>query len=300
MNEKCLEIGIVQAFLDGETTADVSARITDHVAGCDACALMLADADEQNAVVFGALDRELNSLVPTQRLWSRINDSITVERQHVSIWGRLSSAFALALSSPSIAVGAVAILFVGTFAIVFGVKFSEPGLVPTASDTAAVAPKTDPSAASVAQTEVLQTSAGTESKRPATPIVVKESKLSPEKVRSLVTNARFDAAPDIPRAQNAVSTAGAYLPGEESYVKTISDLDQAVNAQKDRVLSPSNRVSYERDMAVLNDSIRRMQTVVRKNPKNQAAKQILYSAYQDKIDLLNSVAQRDELMASLK
>jgi hypothetical protein len=83
-------------------------------------------------------------------------------------------------------------------------------------------------------------------------------------------------------------------------MKTISNLKQSVDDQKDRVLTPSTRVAYERDMAVVNDSIKRMQSVVRKNPRNQAAKQVLYAAYQDKIDLLNSVAQREELMASLR
>jgi hypothetical protein len=53
-------------------------------------------------------------------------------------------------------------------------------------------------------------------------------------------------------------------------------------------------------MAVVNDSIKRMREVVKKNPRNQAARQVLYASYQDKIDLLSSVAQREELMASLR
>jgi hypothetical protein len=50
-------------------------------------------------------------------------------------------------------------------------------------------------------------------------------------------------------------------------------------------------------MAVVNDSIQRMRQEVRKNPKNESAKQVLYSSYQNKIDLLNSVTQKEELMA---
>jgi hypothetical protein len=105
------------------------------------------------------------------------------------------------------------------------------------------------------------------------------------------------------RPQYAIDRAPAadsYLPGEESYVKTIAELRQNVDDQKDAVLTPSTRVSYERDMAVVNDSIKRMREVVQKNPRNQAARKVLYSSYQDKIDLLNSVAQREELMASLR
>ena len=58
MKGKCFEIGTIQAFLDGETSPDVSLRLTDHIASCDACALALAQADEENSVVFSTLDRE--------------------------------------------------------------------------------------------------------------------------------------------------------------------------------------------------------------------------------------------------
>jgi ribosomal protein S15P/S13E len=95
-------------------------------------------------------------------------------------------------------------------------------------------------------------------------------------------------------------TQAAYIPGEESYVKTIASLSQTVNNQKDTVLRPSELVSYERDMAVVDDAINKMRKEVQKNPKNESAKQVLYTSYQNKIDLLNSVSQREELVASLR
>jgi ribosomal protein S15P/S13E len=91
-----------------------------------------------------------------------------------------------------------------------------------------------------------------------------------------------------------------YIPGEENYVKTIDTLAKTIDTQKDTALRPSERVSYERDMAVVNDAIAKMRKEVQKNPKNESAKQVLYSSYQNKIDLLNSVSQREELVASLK
>jgi hypothetical protein len=92
----------------------------------------------------------------------------------------------------------------------------------------------------------------------------------------------------------------AYLPGEESYVKTIANLSEIVDRQKDTALRPAARVDFERDMAVVNDAIKRMKSEVKKNPRNDSAKQVLYTSYQNKIDLLNSVAEREELVASLK
>jgi hypothetical protein len=97
-----------------------------------------------------------------------------------------------------------------------------------------------------------------------------------------------------------VAPAPAYIPGENSYVKTIAALSESVDNKKDAVLRPSERISYERDMAVVDDAIAKMKKEVRKNPKNESAKQVLYSSYQNKIDLLNSVSQREELVASLK
>ena len=52
MNGKCFEIGRIQAFLDGELTPDLSARFTNHVADCDACAALLARAEEEMSIVF--------------------------------------------------------------------------------------------------------------------------------------------------------------------------------------------------------------------------------------------------------
>jgi hypothetical protein len=106
--------------------------------------------------------------------------------------------------------------------------------------------------------------------------------------------------PVSPTVDGPRNAAGGYLPGEESYVKTIASLSQSVADQKDTAMRPSERIAYERDMAVVNDSIKRMREEVRKNPKNDSAKQVLYSSYQNKVDLLNSVAQREELVATLK
>ena len=83
-------------------------------------------------------------------------------------------------------------------------------------------------------------------------------------------------------------------------MKTISSLARTVEEQKDEVLRPSERVSYERDMALVNDTIAKMRKEVKRNPRNESAKQVLYSSYQNKIDLLNSVSQKEELVASFK
>ena len=90
------------------------------------------------------------------------------------------------------------------------------------------------------------------------------------------------------------------MDGEESYVNTISRLEKTVDGNKDEVLKPSARFAYEKDLAVVNDTISKMKNEVKKNPKNEGAKQVLFSSYQNKIELLNSVTQRSELMVSMR
>ena len=306
MNGKCFEIGTIQAFLDGETTPDVSLRLSDHIASCDACARALAAADEESSLVFSTLERELNTLVPTQRLWTRINDTIAVEKSNVPFWQKMLNSVTASLLNPSFAAAAGILLVLGMFAVVIRVNDNSAGpFIVENQPQPPVAGNTGNETSRVTEAPVTIGSqpvpADTGSEKP----LVGTSKLGPQEIRALAASVNANSR-EI-RAQKAdlrisptALGANGYLPGEESYVKTISELKENVDQQKDAVMTPSTRVSYERDMAVVNDSITRMREVVKKNPRNQAARQVLYSSYQDKIDLLNSVAQREELLVSLR
>jgi hypothetical protein len=307
MSENCFDIGTVQAFIDGEVSPEIAARLTDHAADCGTCALALADAEEQNSLVFSTLEREMNSLVPTQRLWSRINESIEVEKRSTPAWQKFLAVVAAQLRNPSFATAFGVLLIAGLFAAVWNYRTPSTQV---GSEVASSAPS------SGQQTQVVPvaTTGSDAIPSPSSPeasgstgssvTYVSQSHLPAEKLKRLVTNASYSSNAAPITAQHAVirETANSvgYLPGEESYVKTIADLKQNVDSKKDSVLTASSRVAYERDMAVVDDSITKMKKVVRTNPKNQAARQVLYSSYQDKIDLLNSVAQREELMASIR
>ena len=299
MNGNCFEIGTIQAFLDGETAPDLSLKITNHVAACEACACMLAEAEEESSVVFSALDREYNSLVPTQRLWGRINESIAIENSHTPFWKRIGDALSVLMANPSITVAAGVLLVFGLLAAFWTStsNISNDTVGPTVSRADIAQSEAGPQVVPVATSDTFS---------PTLPLKVKESNLPAGELRNLVTKAGDRVASnDRSRPQYLVDRMPSkstrdYLPGEESYVKTIANLKQSIDTQKDVVLRPSTRIAYERDMAVVDDAISKMKAVVRKNPKNQSAKQLLYSSYQNKIDLLNSVADREELMASLQ
>lgn len=290
MNGNCLDIGTIQAFLDGETRPEQAVKISEHVADCDACAIMLAQAEEENSLVYSVLDRELNTLVPTQRLWTRINDSICEEKTSSSFFQRIAAFVSTSFLSPSFTAAAGILMVVGMLAVVWNMNPSVSTDGPIVADANVKIDAAPPSTESAPVT-VVDAAIPTSVKSPA---FVKTNLPEKEIVRTI--NADYRVGPKSP---SSVPASAQYLPGEESYIKTIGELQQGVTVQN-ASLSASSQVAFARDMAVVDDSIKKMRDVVRKNPRNQAAKQVLYSSYQDKIDLLRSSAQSNELMASLQ
>lgn len=289
MNGNCLDIGTIQAFLDGETRTEDAVRISEHVADCDTCTVMLAQAEEESSMVFSVLDREINTLVPTQRLWARINDSIVEEKSRASVWQRLAAFVSASFMSPSFAGAAGILVVVGLGAVVWNLNTNE------SSVQMAGAPQI--AAPSVTQTQAespVAVAASDPQSAPKKSPEVQFTNHSDKEVNRMVRGDYRVSAKTAPRVERA-----QYLPGEESYIKTINDLEQSVTAQN-ASMSASNQVSYAKDIAVVDDSIKKMREVVKKNPRNQAARQVLYSSYQDKIDLLKASSGSGELMATLQ
>lgn len=288
MSKDCLDIGTIQAFLDGEISPETSIVFADHIAVCDACTLLLAAAEEENSLVFAVLDRELDTLVPTQRLWGKINDELELTGVRKPFWQRLYAAITTQLMSPSLTAAAGILLFV---AIAGGVWMQMPTQVVdvVVNNPPVVAPVT--SRVAQAPDEPVTVTNVPDTVQPTFPAE-----------RPVVMNASHRTSANTPshRGGRPVVMTAQFVEGEESYIRTINTLNETVDAQKDRVLPAASRIAFERDLAVVDDAIKRTREYVKKHPRDQAAKQVLYSSYQDKIDLLNSVGQRDELMASLR
>ncbi len=296
MMEKCFDEGTLQAFLDNELSLELSQRVARHIVDCDPCANLLAEVEEETAFAFAALEQEFNTLVPTQRLWTKINESIEVQHRKRSFWQSLLT-FVSGLS------------FTNPHVVAFGSLLLIVGVV-----SALIVYKKDNLQTDVAVTKLPITTVQTAKIENATPPIVDEvapiptvnsapkNNVNPQfrvEKASFVEPNRRPIEKVEPR-RDVVPAVSQYLDGEESYVSTISRLERTVNENKDEVLKPSARFSYEKDLAVVNDTISKMRREVRKNPKNDDAKQVLFSSYQNKIELLNSVTQRGELMASMR
>ena len=314
--EKCLSEGVIQAFLDGELGADALEDVTRHIAYCDDCAIALSEAENETAFAFAALEQEFNALVPTQRLWTKINCSIEEERRAKSAWQRFLSGAASVgfyLSRPSASAFASLLFVVGVFSVLW---FSRP--LPNISDvrvsddlTAATRivnfpeerkPSAAPSNISNSDAQVTP-----EINMPDSPDFSDQPRIVKADAREIPVNRPNRAAvkrmpesqPDNINSRPAATTL-AYIPGEDSYVKTIATLKDTIDGGREMNMKPSSRFAIERDLAVIDDAIKKMQAEVRKNPKNEAAKQILFTSYQNKIDLLNSVSERSDLIASIR
>jgi len=302
MNEKCFDSGTIQAFLDGELAPEMSVKFTNHIAVCDECAIALAEAEEETAFVFATLDNELDTLVPTQRLWTKINESIVEEKRKTPFLHKIWSFITVSMASPSFAAATLFFVALGVFTAVLTLR-------PDTQD--APIASVNPPKIAMPKTETKEINNDVvPAMNPANDKIVQPLKVAEKRTnsresdfRKLVVKAdyRDKVTPkDDPDSKRSVVENAVYLPGEQSYVKTIATLKQTIESQKDTVLRPSARIAFEKDLAVVEDSIQKMKKEVRKNPKNETAKQVLYASYQNKIDLLNSVAERGELMASLK
>ena len=302
IKEKCFDSGTIQAFLDGELAPNLSAKVTNHIAVCDACAFELSEAEEETAFAFSALENEFNTLVPTQRLWTKINESIVEEKKQNSVWHRVWAFISVALLNPSIAVAAGIFVVFGIFAVALVMRpvTENPTVVISQSNSSTTQ---TPKLPNNVDDKVLVSAPILPISAESSPILKVSNRQNPREnsFQKLVVKTGFREI-ERPKTKNQILKTEnlLYLPAEESYVKTIATLRQTVDGQKDAVMKPSSRISFERDLAVVNDSIERMKKEVRKNPKNETVKQVLYASYQNKIDLLNSVAERNELMASMQ
>ena len=297
MIEKCIDEGTIQAFLDGELAREAVELVTRHIAMCDSCALAVAEAEEEVEFAFCELDREFNNLVPTERLWTKINQSIKSGAGNRSIW---QSVLAF-LTSPT-AVGFASLI------IVFGLFIGLYGLKNT-SDKEPLAQISPPvlSESPIADVPVPGPEKSLIADRDSDADEEHSSRNAERAANFKVRNAIYERRSAAQTTENRtvenevrdVAQPGDSLRAEESYVKTIATLEKTVNSRKDEVMLPAARFSYEKDIALADDTIKKLKDELRKNPNNEAARVLLRSSYQNKIDILNSLAEKSELMASL-
>ena len=293
---KHLNEAIIQAFLDGELADEASARVTKHISLCQRCADALIEAEAGQAEVNFAFAAEASAPVPSQRIWARIENEIdflgapgTAKVETKSFWQQCGAFFTP--SQFAFAGGLAAVIFASFFAIQI-LRQSQPTPDEAIADNNSNLSNSNINQEVAVATPTLKIIETTQNDSIiARPRSIKIS-YQPKK-------------PDRPKAQNPKSKiqnpkSPEVLPEENNYLNSIAQLSKAVEASDEFVMRPSFRVDYERNLAVMDNAIAAMQKQVRSNPKDENAKRILFASYQNKIELLNTVAEKSQMIASLR
>ena len=311
----CLDEGTLQAYLDGELAGAAATAAASHLANCARCGAAADAAASVDALMAAALAPALEANVPSAHLRARLERAICeleaspvqaatpppARESRTSLWfARLACVFAFnsvrAAAFASLAVAA-------TFAFIFFAHIRPTTEAPRTLPTQEIAAVPTPNA----NAEV----------RPPTvdDLVVKGTTPSSSganhdargnrPVRSLPAGYHPSANSKRTTEQTAAVVSGttsppphaALLPGEQSYLTAIASLTSAIKPSEARMLSPTLRAEYERNVAVVDQAIAATRAAAQRNPQDEDAQDFLRAAYQNKVELLHTVADQAQLAA---
>jgi hypothetical protein len=296
---KHFDEAIIQAFLDGELTEAILPQVTQHLSVCEDCANRLLEAEAETVEIGSAFAAdETAAFVPTQRIWARINNEIDFlaappptaadKSQTKFFWQTLRDFFTPA--QIGFAAGLAAVVLTSLFALKV-LQINSNTNANTAEEKALVPPILE-------QPQAIAQASPTNEKQ------FDEKQFAPALSEIEPTTAVYRAQTILKQTRrnpkSEIRISNAVLPEEREYLKSIARLSQAVKANDENTMRPSFRVDYESSLAVMNKAISVMQKQLRRNPGDENARRILFASYQNKIDLLNAVADKSQLVAAAR
>lgn len=298
---ECVDEGMLQAYFDGELSSDVMERVATHIASCQECSAAEREIETESAMMTEAFAPELSLSVPTGRLRLRLDAAITdLEAQQskgeqkgsrLRNWfSALSAPFSL---MPQQAVGFASLILVAAFGLVLAFVLMWPEQ-PATLNVARNVKQTDlPSVQGPEQTQTATVPSPEEVTQPVVRVSAPRDRgLNNAKVRRPDVNKSADRV----EPQYAESEAMAsLLPGERNYLKAIASLDTAIKSGGDNSMRPTLRAEYERNLQVVDEAIAQTRAVAQRNPNDKDAAEFLLSAYQSKVELMNTVAEQAQL-----
>ena len=285
MNE-CLQEEVLQSYLDGELGGQRMEQVASHLTLCAACNAFARQLEQENSVLAAALASEFESAVPSERLRQRIDAAITSARIEAAagdgsssgVRGWLSSISDLFAFSPQRALGYASLMLIVGFGLIMGMMRWQT--VPTTPRDLVVATATP--APSPAPTTAPPVNSGPPSSQPNG----KKSTVPNERrQRGSAIAARGASGQNESRANHV-----KLLPGERSYLQTIAQLDSTIKSEK-ASMKPGVQAEYQRNLAFVDRTLAVARTAAKSNPNDPDATEFMFSAYQSKVDLLNTVAQ---------
>jgi hypothetical protein len=305
MTKRCLDEGLLQAYIDGELSNEHAAEAASHIASCDACAATLAGVEGESAFFAAAFAPDESISVPTELLRSRIGAAVAqLEDAHGfnqkrsrgwNFGGFPASLSGLFSLTPQHAAAFASLLAVVTAGVIYFtvVKPRPTTDAPQSSREVASndAPTTGPKELTKVTPDVnesVNAPAPTPEKGGAKPVIVKAGYMPRHRV-----NRDGEAGP----TPTTAAPKEQPLSGEKDYRVAIASLEKTIKMGGDASLKPSLRVEYERNLAILDSAIAQTRQVAAQNPKDKDAVGFLMSAYQSKVELLTKVADQAQVSA---
>lgn len=286
---ECLDEGILQSYFDGELVGAQMESAALHLTSCSNCAAAARELQTEIGLVATALSAEFDGAVPTERLRQRIDAAIAglhyeskeAEPTAASIrgwWQSLAALFGLTHQRAFGYAGLVAVL---AFAAIFLVIQLRQG-TPEVQSTNLIA---EVGTAPITKTGGVEDTTPTVAPAPAPVVAAATPKVN--SYRPVFKNAAFKSQPV--REKKAVADV-KLLPGERSYLKTIAALDTTIRSTSNRPMRPALQAEYERNLALVDRALAATRNAAKKNPNDPDAAEFMFTAYQNKVNLLNTVA----------
>jgi hypothetical protein len=320
----CFDEATLQAYIDGELPQERAAAVAAHLGACELCDAAAREAAQEFALFATAFGAGEGVTVPTERLRAGIEARIaemqpTPTAQPVvaaptfveRLRGFASSLAFAPRQATAFASFAVAALLLGALFYAFRTQTRAPEINQNgANEIAAVNPSTngrgnviengDASAkatnkdagSDAASNETAETARGDETR---TNRVADRAAVLPVRFNVARAAGERDAAAGLARAKDEKAADAALLPVEKSYVTAIASLKSSIEGAGAQTMTPTLRAEYERNLAVVDRAIAASRASARRTPADKDAQDFLRSAYQDKLDLLHTVADQTQL-----
>jgi hypothetical protein len=307
MTKRCLDEGLLQAYMDGELSREHTAEAVSHISACDACAAALADLESENTFFAAAFAPDESINVPTELLRSRIGAAVAQLEDvqglnHSRSGGRSFNSFLASLSglftfTPQTAAAFASVLAVIAASVIYFAVIKPHGTNDVRQGSNEVASKEapregsevkPPTAAPAPSDYNVSAPSQTQKKEGTGPVIIKAG-YTPRRH----TDRNDHLKPFPTPAEKKEPT----LPGEKDYREAIASLEKTIKMGGDASLKPSLRIDYERNLAILDGAIAQTRKVAEQDPKDKDAVGFLMSAYQSKVELLTKVADQAQVSA---
>jgi hypothetical protein len=235
--------------------------------------------------------------VPTEQLRRRIDAAIAgMQRRSAAVSGSstfsvrawLQSLLAPLSNAPQRTFSYAGLILVLGFAAVLGItQLRNNSTVPTQETVASSSNTTTSNPTSVTRENLGAVPApGPEAQQTVAviPVTVTSKRNSPRPRNLNPTNAVASDAAVQPEAKVKL------LPGERSYLQTIAKLDSTIKSSN-RPMRPSLQAEYQRNLALVDRALAATRDAAKKNPNDPDAAEFMMAAYENKVNLLNAVAE---------